>query len=490
MTDIMIGQAFGRSKELRSSVRDLQRQMKQAGATNLAQRAGDCYRRMPGLVLTQDQCLVDGGIGGPLWRALSDASFNECFLSGWDDGTLLTPWHLVQAPALSAAMALLDESAEHRSRVGPEPSHGVEGARKSKFTFFPFKKTRSGLLQKSPCPKKNLVLAGLLKLARGGWAALGRCSRQRPGEGLITVVTSGLWEYQQRVLWAKQTWAHDWPEILFVAGASAGNISLGVEALPCDDDEEKGVCCKTILGLKLALQRFPHAQWIVRAVDDTVVFPNQLAAELQVFNAEQFVYVGAPSVTLLCHMAKYAKQCGELHAGGGGGIVLSRPLAEFLLNLEDLFLNVCRHDDAFLGHLLRYVLDVHVMALPGVLQEPRFEQLRWSGPGLPPRCTLPLPPPVYSPMEDWGPVQPFAPMDATRLSLVHADLATWPVLAALPELVDAAAKLGLHLLVYADSQGHRIVYPHFRGATTFAVCSYAHEDRLMSFQAAAATHHF
>ncbi|OLP97086.1 Chondroitin sulfate synthase 1 [Symbiodinium microadriaticum] len=239
----------------------------------------------------------------------------------------------------------------------------------------------------------------------------------------VVVVTSALQEYQQRVLWAKQSWARDWPEILFVAGASGANVSLGIESLPCSDDEERGVCCKTILGLKLALKRFPEAQWIVRAVDDTVVFPEQLAAELQVFDARRFVYVGAPSITLLCHMAKFAKQCGELHAGGGGGIVLSRPLAEFLLNLEDLFLKLCRHDDAFLGHLLRYVLDVHVMALPGILQEPRFEQLRWSGPGLPPRCPLPLPPSVYSPMEDWGPLQPFAPTDAARLGLIHAVLA-------------------------------------------------------------------
>ena len=59
--------------------------------------------------------------------------------------------------------------------------------------------------------------------------------------------------------------------------------------------------------------------------DDTVVFPEQLAAELQVFDvdasgrssraafpvlsqvsqvqARRFVYVGAPSITLLCHMA-------------------------------------------------------------------------------------------------------------------------------------------------------------------------------------------
>ncbi|CAE6954943.1 Chsy1 [Symbiodinium sp. CCMP2592] len=264
--------------------------------------------------------------------------------------------------------------------------------------------------------------------------------------------------------------------------------AFGTALRPCSDDEERGVCCKTILGLKLALKRFPEARWIVRAVDDTVVFPQQLEAELQVFDARRFVYVGAPSITLLCHMAKFAKQCGELHAGGGGGIALSRPLAEFLLNLEDLFLNLCRHDDAFLGHLLRYVLDVHVMALPGILQEPRFEQLRWSGPGLPPRCPLPLPPSVYSPMEDWGPLQPFAPTDAVRLGLVHADPATWPLLAALPQLVETASKQGLRLLVYADSQGHRIVYPHFRGATTLAVCSYEHAERLLSFQASVATH--
>lgn len=72
--------------------------------------------------------------------------------------------------------------------------------------------------------------------------------------------------------------------------------------------------------------------------------------------------------------------------------MLSRPLAEKLVESQELFLRTCRcnrlcpstsglrmrvgcvsrpshaclwpfrrHDDAFLGHFLRYVLDVHVM---------------------------------------------------------------------------------------------------------------------------------
>eukprot|EP00913_Durusdinium_trenchii_P003130 g2892.t1 len=143
---------------------------------------------------------------------------------------------------------------------------------------------------------------------------------------------------------ARHTWAKSWPEIMFVAGASGKALVVGYLCF----------CCQTLLGMKLALQRFPTARWIVRAVDDTLIYPSQLAKELQVLDAQSWVYVGAPSVTLLCHMAKFEKQCGEVHAGGGGGVVLSRPLAETLLRFEELFLETCRHDDAFLGHFLRY----------------------------------------------------------------------------------------------------------------------------------------
>lgn len=69
----------------------------------------------------------------------------------------------------------------------------------------------------------------------------------------------------------------------------------------------------------------------VQAQDDALVFPSQLAKELELFDARRHVYLGAPSVTLLCHMAaprqkiekmspeaKFQQQCGELHGGGGG----------------------------------------------------------------------------------------------------------------------------------------------------------------------------
>lgn len=303
----------------------------------------------------------------------------------------------------------------------------------------------------------------------------------------VYVVTSGLEEYRARVLQARQTWAPDLSEIFFVSGASTGNTSLGIQALPCSDDEERGVCCKTILGLEFALKRFPFASWLVRAVDDTLVFRDQLAHELRVFDPRQHIYVGAPSVTLLCHIAKFANQCGDLHAGGGGGVVFSRPLAELLLQHKQLLLDTCRHDDAFLGHFLRYVLDVHVHALPGVLQEPRF----WQASAhvrknvLPPDCVLPFPPPVYSLLEDWGPVQPFAPIDVTRLGLVHSDPDVWPLLATLPAMAAAARRLGKRVLAYADSQGQRIVGPHFRGAATLGLCTYTESDRLASFRHAA-----
>ena len=48
-----------------------------------------------------------------------------------------------------------------------------------------------------------------------------------------------------------------WQPALFISAVA--NAQLGVEAVPCGDDEERGVCCKTILGLRQALAVFPKA---------------------------------------------------------------------------------------------------------------------------------------------------------------------------------------------------------------------------------------
>merc|ERR1712008_430859 len=160
--------------------------------------------------------------------------------------------------------------------------------------------------------------------------------------------------------------------------------------------EGRGVCCKMALGLRKTLERFPLARWIVRAVDDTFVFVENLVQELRVFNAAELIYIGAPSVTTLCRIAKFSGQCGELHAAGGAGIVFSRPLAEKIVHHEAAFLRGCQHDDLFLGHFLRYNLGVQVQALPGAFQEPRFARASWWPGHQIPRCPQPLPPPVYA----------------------------------------------------------------------------------------------
>lgn len=302
----------------------------------------------------------------------------------------------------------------------------------------------------------------------------------------IYVVTSAGEAYANRIRQARLSWAPPGSPVLFVAAAASAE--LGVEALPCPDDEERGVCCKTMLGLRLALHRFPRARWLVRAVDDTVVLAEHLVRELQVFDHRAFVYVGSASVTLLCHIPKFTAQCGELHGGGGGGIVVSRPLAEELVRHSSTFLEHCRHDDVFLGQYLRYVLGVHLHVLPGVLQEPRFERSTWELGRPIARCSRPLPPSVYAPIDDWGTLHPFAPTDVSRLALVHADPEVWPHLVALAE---AAAELGKdsrsRLLAYADSQGRRIVAPHFRGASILGVCAFDISDLLASIGDAAAS---
>ena len=75
-----------------------------------------------------------------------------------------------------------------------------------------------------------------------------------------------------------------------------------MDTVPCGDDAFEGFCCKKLLGLRLLLERFPAASWLVLAADDTYIFVQQLARELRVFDANERVYVGAVSVLLACHI--------------------------------------------------------------------------------------------------------------------------------------------------------------------------------------------
>lgn len=298
--------------------------------------------------------------------------------------------------------------------------------------------------------------------------------------GVFVITASGS-QYERRVLQAARSWALN-ESVLFIAAEA--NPNLGVEAVPCGDDHLKGMCCKTIEGFKRALVRFPEARWLVRAVDDTYVFVRQLAHELQAFNPSKLLYLGAASISLLCHFSLHASACAEPHAGGGGGFVLSRPLAEQLVKNADTFLESCSHDDIHLGHFLRYAFDVHVVDVPGILQEPRIGGLSLDEGGGVPRCPAPLPPPVYARLDDWGPLSPFVPLEATRLAMLHSDPELWMSLGTLPRIA-AELPTGNALLAYADNgeagEGRRVLGPHFEGGSGLGLCWHPTAERLSGY---------
>lgn len=296
----------------------------------------------------------------------------------------------------------------------------------------------------------------------------------------VLVATTTGEKFEQRVAQARRTWALG-RSVLFVGRHG----QPGIEGVPCKDDAFAGFCCKKLFGLRLLLEHYPAASWLVLAADDTYVFVQQLARELRVFNANERIYVGAVSVLLACHIVDQPGACGEAHAGGGGGFVLSRPLAEELVLHEDNFLENCQRDDLHFGHFLRYAFDVHVHSLPGMWQEPRFKGFNVDPAADIPVCDLPLPPPVFARLDQAGPLRPFAPLEATRLSLLHSDPAIWPLLDLIP--VTAAT---LHqvdaLLAFVDVEGgQRVVAPGFHGQQLLSLCIHRRAARLLTFNAAA-----
>eukprot|EP00928_Gymnodinium_smaydae_P021244 TRINITY_DN18273_c0_g1_i2.p1 TRINITY_DN18273_c0_g1~~TRINITY_DN18273_c0_g1_i2.p1 ORF type:complete len:454 (-),score=71.59 TRINITY_DN18273_c0_g1_i2:284-1645(-) len=308
----------------------------------------------------------------------------------------------------------------------------------------------------------------------------------------IVVVSSRGQAYRARVDRARETWAKE-ASVVFVSGGSAGlNDEVNAtESVPCGDDHLQGMCCKTLYGLRLALMRFPSAQWLLRVVDDTFVFVRHLLHELGAFQASRLIYAGSPSVSLLCHFALHAGNCAEAHAAGGAGVVLSRPLAQQLVWHGTEFLRDCYQDDVHLGHFLRHRFDVHVIGLPGALQEPRLASVVGLRPGLS-RWAIPLPAPTYARLDDHGLFSPFAPLDAKRLVLIHSDPSVWPELQRLSAVASAFPPPWSLLAFYApgdpaSGRSRRVMGPRYEGGGGLGVCLLSGEDRSLSFYSATLT---
>eukprot|EP00747_Dinoflagellata_sp_TGD_P197221 gnl/TRDRNA2_/TRDRNA2_68342_c1_seq1.p1 gnl/TRDRNA2_/TRDRNA2_68342_c1~~gnl/TRDRNA2_/TRDRNA2_68342_c1_seq1.p1 ORF type:complete len:194 (+),score=34.11 gnl/TRDRNA2_/TRDRNA2_68342_c1_seq1:1-582(+) len=116
--------------------------------------------------------------------------------------------------------------------------------------------------------------------------------------------------------------------------------------------------------------------------------------------------------------------------------------------------------------------------------EPRLKRLAFDAVEGPQQCPSPLPPSVYSRIDQAGSLFPFAAIDATRLALLHANPQIWPQLMELPTIAGRLLP-DERLLAYVDAGGHRVVGPNFEGVDALSVCIYRHRDRFATFNAAA-----
>ncbi|CAI0408966.1 unnamed protein product [Linum tenue] len=74
----------------------------------------------------------------------------------------------------------------------------------------------------------------------------------------------------------------------------------------------------------------PNVRWFVLCDDDTIFNPHNLVAVLSKYDSSEMVYIGGPSES---HSAN--SYFSHSMAYGGGGIAISRPLAEALSNILD-----------------------------------------------------------------------------------------------------------------------------------------------------------
>jgi len=321
----------------------------------------------------------------------------------------------------------------------------------------------------------------------------------------IGVLTGPQARYRQRVLAARATWAADeaWggpAPVVFVS--EVGDDELGIEAVPdCLDVEvPRGwpsskemrigpvICCVNVWTIAIALRRFPLASWIVRVNDDTFVFPNHLKQALLAFDSSQPLYLGAPSWT---SSDEFLVQ-GQWHAAGSSGIILSRAVAELLVQRRAEFMQGCWHDDAHFGFFLNHRLGVNFHPLPGSYNVPRFSEfagVRFTTGDLQVRiCPQVLPGSVYAQPGSWGQLRGVEPDTFDKLTVLHSDPSMWPELDRLWKEVNRSGQLG-RLLYYLDKDGRRIVGAFYEqayeGRNVLSFCGLSSGARAVSWHSQA-----
>lgn len=295
----------------------------------------------------------------------------------------------------------------------------------------------------------------------------------------VAITTCVREKFRRRVAMARATWAGAgaWggePQVAFVSDVA--DPSLGVHQV-CDDQPLPAgwpstdfnharhmKCCKTVSAIGKALSFFPEVTWVAHGSDDTFFFPRSLAAALEVFNPMKLVYTGCPGITTNCDTFA---ACGLLHAGGSGGIILSRPLAELLVKRRADYLHGCWHEDVHLGLFLDQLLGIPLHPLPGTFNVPRFSALagvRFApGAGVAklvgavlairtcPEAVLPRPVIADVFAGGWGQPRGVEPNGLHLLATMHSEPEMWPEMQRLWEEAHQAGVLS-QILYYLDTE--------------------------------------
>jgi len=139
-------------------------------------------------------------------------------------------------------------------------------------------------------------------------------------------------------------------------------------------------------------EQHPHADWYLRATDDSIWNIESLVRRLAGFQSTEKHLLG--SVGIWRGKAVLHKGNGEPHTAGGSGFVMSNSLAHWWSTNQQGFLQECWHDDLSMGQYVRQALGLVALQLDGVLQEPQFRE-PFPAFNTIKECACPLPPPLY-----------------------------------------------------------------------------------------------